>query len=143
MRVREFALRLQQYDMKDIFAIMQFSDSSSSVPLSITIDLLEQWDSIDMVVLERHIRFLVSYGQDYDLQNMTWTLELLELSCEQGLADKIQEDLLDINSSLECGPMFFFLMMRRIISSTEDAVTAMTEKIKSMKVTSFEGEDIS
>jgi len=34
-------------------------------------------------------------------------------------------------------------MMRRIISSTEDDVTAMTEKIKSMKVTSFKGEDIS
>ena len=143
MRVREFARRLQQYDMKDVFAIMQFSDPSSSVPLPTTIDLLEQWDSIDMSLLERHIKFLSSYGQDYDLQNMTWTLELLESSCAQGLADKIQEDLLDVDSSLECGPMFFFLMMRRIISSTEDAVTAMTEKIKSMKVTSFDGEDIS
>ena len=38
--------------------------------------------------------------------------------------------------------MYFYLMTRRIISSTEDAVVAMTTKIKNMKVPDFEGEDI-
>ena len=33
-------------------------------------------------------------------------------------------------------------MMRRIISLTEDAVVAMTTKIKNTKVPDFEGEDI-
>lgn len=82
------------------------------------------------------------YGQEYDFQNLTWTLELLENSCDQNLADKIQEDLVNVDSSLECGPIFFYLMMKCVISSTEDAVTAMTEKIKTMKVPDFKGEDI-
>ena len=102
---------------------MQFADDSSTTPLPGTIDLLEQWDSLDINILERHIRFMHAYGQEYDLQNLTWTLELLENSCEQNLADKIQEDLVNVASSLECGPMFFYLMMKRIISSTEDAFT--------------------
>ena len=142
MRVREFFRRLQQYDMGEVFAIMQFADETSSTPLTDTVDLLEQWDSFDITILERHIRFLYAYGQEYDLQNLTWTLELLENSCDRNLADKIQEDLVNVDSSLECGPMFFYLMMKFIISSTEDAVTAMIEKIKTMKVSDFKGEDI-
>ena len=79
--------------MGEVFIIMQFADDTSTTPLPNTIDLLEQWDSLDITILERHIRFMHAYGQEYHLQNLTWTLELLENSCNQNLADKIQEDL--------------------------------------------------
>ena len=46
----------------------------------------------------------------------------MENSCEQSLAEKFQKDLLGIAPHLECGPIYFYLMMRRIISSSEDAV---------------------
>ena len=113
--------------MTEVFLIMQFSNSTSVTPLPNIINLLEQWDSLDIGILEQHIRFLHSYGQEYDLRNLTWTLELLENSCDQNLADKIQQDLLDVELSLECGLMLLYLTTRRIISSTEDAVVAMTE----------------
>ena len=41
MRVREFSRRLQQYDMGEVFTIMQFVNDSSTTPLPGTIDLLE------------------------------------------------------------------------------------------------------
>ena len=142
MRVREYSRRLQQYDMKGVFGILCFSATDSATPLPVTSDLLEQWDTLDIEVLKHHITFLYAYGQDYDLQNLTWTLELMENSCEQDLADKVQEDLLGMAPHYECGPMYFYLMMRRIISSSEDAVVAMTEKIKNMKVSAIKGEDV-
>ena len=40
MRVREFTRSLQQYDMNDVFTILQFSDDSSSTTLPETFNLL-------------------------------------------------------------------------------------------------------
>ena len=40
------------------------------------------------------------------------------------------------------GPYFFYLMMRRIISSTDIAVIAMVDRIKNMRLTNSPGEDI-
>ena len=85
---------------------------------------------------------MLSFGQEYDLQNLTWTLELLEKLCDQSLADSIQEDLLGLDHYVECGLMYFYLMIRCIISSTEDVVIAMTTKIKNIKVSDFEEETI-
>lgn len=52
---------------------------------------------------------------------------------KQGLVNKVQEDLLGIAPHYKCGPMYFYLMMRHIISSSEDKIVAMTEKIKKIK----------
>ena len=115
MRVRELSRRLQMYDMKGVFDILTFSESNPAEPLPQTLDLLAQWDSIDIAVLKKHISFLYAYGQDYDVQNLTWTLELMENSCKQGLASKVQEDFLSMPSCFECGPTYVYLIMRRII----------------------------
>ena len=42
MRVRDFTRRLQQYNVKDVFDILQFLDSCDLEPLLITLNLLEQ-----------------------------------------------------------------------------------------------------
>ena len=134
--------RLQQYDMMDVFTILRFLDSSLKTPLLTTLNLLEQWNMIDMGILTHHIHFMLPFGQEYDLQNLTWTLELLENSCDQSLTDSVQENLLGLDSHLECGMMYFYLMMRQIISSTEDAVGATTTKTKNINIADFEAKDI-
>ena len=57
--------------MKNVFGIFCFSDSDSSNPLPKTMNLLDQWDTLDMEVLKQNISFLYLYGQEYDLQNLT------------------------------------------------------------------------
>ena len=56
--------------------------------------------------------------------------------------NKIWKDLLGCETWKSSGPYLFFQMIRRIVSPTEAAVTAMTERIKNMQLTSFEAEDI-
>ena len=63
MSVREFTRHLQQYDMGDVFTILQLSDSTSTTPLPETLNLLEQWEMMDVHILDRRIKFMLSFGQ--------------------------------------------------------------------------------
>ena len=142
MRIGELRRRLEQYDMTDAFQILQFSPTVPDIPLPSTISLLDNWDGITEDMLSQHVLFLRRYGQIWDVQNLDWSLELMENSCEQALHNKIREDLLGCATWKSSGPYFFYCMIQRIVSSTEVAVMAMTDRIKSMKITSFPGEDV-
>ena len=102
-------------------------------PLDKKLDLLEEWDQIKKEEIIRHVKFLRLYGQNWDLQNLDWSLELLEGSCELNLANKVQENMIALSSELESGPTYFFYMMKEIISSTEDAVLSMIDRVKHIK----------
>ena len=112
-------------------------------PVNSTLDLLEEWDQIKVIDIKRHIKFLRRYGQQWDLQNLDWSLELIQSSCELGLKNKVQEKMIKLPHELESGPMFFYLMMREIISSTEASTLSMVNRIKTMKLSSFKGENVS
>ena len=153
MRVKELKRALERYDIDDIFNIVQFPHETNidqslttSIPIqpsSRTINLLDNWDQVQEIDVIRHVQFLRLYGQQWDLENLDWSLDTLESSCETDLANKVQEDMIALSTELESGPMFFFYMMREIISSTEDAVTSMIERIQHMKLTNFKGENVS
>ena len=153
MRIKDLQRRLETYDMVDVFNILLFNDAvyqqpllastTPVTPLSNTINLLDKWDSIDMTVIIYHVHFLRLYGREWDLQNLDWTLELLEASCELTLADKVKEDLIALGPVLESGPIYFLLAMKQIVSSTEDAVLAMLTKVKNMNLAHFDGENVS
>ena len=66
----------------------------------------------------------------------------MQESSEVDLANKVQEDLLGVPSEYECGPLYFFYMMKRIISSSEDAVVSLIGKVKGMRIMDFEGENV-
>ena len=152
MRIKDFQRRLEVYDMVDVFDILRFDDAVYSVPLTSssypvsplgpTINLLEKWDSISEKMLAYHVKFLRLYGRDWDLQNLDWSLELLEASCDLKLADKVKEDLIAIGPSLESGPYYFFLAMKQIVSSSEDSVLGMITKVRTLKLSQFDGEDV-
>ena len=64
----------------------------------------------------------------------------MENSCEFSLHNRLREDLLGCATWKNSGPYFYYLMIKRIISSTKAAVTVMTDRIKNMKLTAFPGE---
>ena len=88
------------------------------------------------------MRISKRYGQDWDLQNLDWSHEFLHGSCDVDVGNKVQEDLIGISSELECGPLYLYFMMNCIISSSEDAVTALIDKVKEMNIMNFEGENV-
>ena len=152
MRVKDFVRNLERYDMQEAFEILLFpkdvdvesllENSIPIKPLTKTKNLLVEWDTIEEYEIIRHVKFLRFYGQVWDLQNLDWSLELLEGSCAVNLTNKVREGLLSMPSELESGPMFFFLMMREIVSSSEDSLLSMITRIKTMKLSTFKGENV-
>ena len=71
--------------MIEAFEILQFSMMNPDTPLPETINILNNWDGVTEEVLARHIYFLRRFGQVSDVQNLYWTLELLENLCEESL----------------------------------------------------------
>ena len=69
--------------------------------------------------------FFNRYGQGYDLQNIHWSTELLEHSCDQDLLDKVFERLISVPHPERGGPLSFFFAMEEITSSTTDTVRAI------------------
>ena len=131
MRIKEFRRRLEAYNMLDVFMILQFDTKQdieplinttlSILPLSNTIDLLDHWDTITFEQVKNHVSFLRHYGRKWDLENLDWFLELLS-SCEIHLSNKIKEKLLCLSSALESRPMYFFLVIQQLLSTSEDAI---------------------
>jgi hypothetical protein len=66
------------------------------------------------------------YGQGYHLQNLDWSQEMLERSCEDDLRNKILEKSMDIPAIQMDGPTFFTLIMHEVTSTTEDSICALT-----------------
>ena len=136
MRIVEFQKVLSKFDMLDVFTLRDSSASSSK-------NLLSLFSSTTEDEVRASNKFYMQFGQDYDLQNLHWSSELLENSCEQDLLDKISEKLISVPDCEKGGPLFFFYLMLEVTSSTTDAVRAMEHRVTSLRISSFEGENVS
>jgi hypothetical protein len=98
----------------------------------------------EMTVLEVRAsnKYYKQYGPSYMLENLNWSQELLENSCEQLLRDKVTEKLLDVPTNEQGGPLFFLLMIKQITSTTEDATRAMILKLTNMTLRDIPGENV-
>ena len=89
MRIQEFALKFEQYDMGKVFNILSsFDDSAPNFLKPATVNLLEFWEGIDEISLSEQILFLHRYGQIEDVQSLDWSIEFQENSCEETLLNK-------------------------------------------------------
>ena len=101
--IDDFVKRLQYYDMYDAFEVLFPTDYKNDGTLTsptlkqnaanenITNDLTQNYFTLTMEQVQRHVLFLRTYGQDYDLQSLDWSKELLENSCFQDLREKVND----------------------------------------------------
>ena len=61
------------------------------------------------------------WGEDYDIENLEWPQELLENSCTKELRNSVSEKMLEIGTIYHGGPLFFYLMTKIIIRTTNKA----------------------
>ena len=152
-QIRDFKRRLERYDMVDVFKLvlplnifdqthimgadLQTDDNGQFL----TLDLLEHYATIKEEQVKISNFYFRLYGQSYDLENLDWSKELLECSCEQSLRDKAEERIAD-SPEFGGGPLYFWHIMNLILSSSEQAATTLTERINSLKIYSIPGEDV-
>ena len=83
------------------------------------------------------------FGQNFDVQDLAWTQELLENSCDETLRDKVMETLLLYPKVQQGGPLFYRIMIGLITTTTAEATRTMVTRITSMKIRDIQGEDVS
>ena len=141
MHVNDLKHRLVQYDIIDTFQVITPNTADPNSPLAVD-DLLDKYAELSLDRVQKHVRFLRFYGQKYDKQNLAWSQELLENSCEPMLREKVLEQTLGIDPLEMGGPTYFAIMMKVITTMSEEGVRAMIDKIRLMKISDIQGENV-
>ena len=82
--------RLKKFDMIDVFTIQLYGPSDpTDIEAPKQKNLLTHYAKLELADVHKTVCFYRLYGQDYDLENLQWSQELLEESCEPSLRDKV------------------------------------------------------
>ena len=135
--------RCTRYGMIDVFQLV-VPTGSTSAPHEVkaeTFNLLEDF-SMEVDIVNDSTYHYLTYGQDYDVENLRWSYDFLFNSCEPDLRDKIQERMMLHNKAYHGGPLFFYEMIQMILSMNAYEVERLRDSLKNMTMQDFKGEDV-
>jgi len=66
------------------------------------------------------------YGEDYHLQNLDWTLQLLLCSCYDELQNQVLEKTMSVKPVEAGGPLFLIVILKEITTVSQDSIRALT-----------------
>lgn len=143
MRIHEFFEKLTKFDMQGQFLqVVTPNPADPTTTLAGKVNVLEEYPTLGTAEVRTSNKYYKEYGPDHMIQNLLWSQELLENSCETALRDKVTEQLLDVPSIEQGGPLFFLMMIKVITSTTEEATRAMIRKLTTMKISDLQGENV-
>jgi hypothetical protein len=130
------------YDMHDVMGIVEFGSQGFTNPIGKK-DLFEHYPSITEEEVAKSNQFYNEYTvKDYYRQNLQLNLEFLENNTTEALWEKCLEEYEEYPQNQRGGPLMFLIIMKKLQSHTDLAVQYLTNSIKNMKITNFEGEDV-
>ena len=130
--------------MLDLFTILFPMDPKSSKDNSVTkkISLFGNFSSVtaeEFCALNRHYRH---YGEDYHLQNLELTLQLLLCSCDVELWNRVLEKTMSVKPIEAGGPWFLVVMLKEITTVSQASIRALTSRITGFKISNVPGESV-
>ena len=145
MTLQQFQRKLRLYDMYRVFLLVEpdLTATDGSV-LPDVIDLVGNYTdpSLKQHAVESSIVHMRTWGEDYDIENLEWSQELLENSCSDELRNLVLEQMLELPPLTHGGPLFFYLMMQIIIRTTNEATRKLIERIKKLNISKIRGENV-
>lgn len=141
MMIGKIKAHFVRFDMHDVMGILVFD--KDGIPTSKR-DLFVLYSQITEEEVARSNQWYTEYTKaDFHRQNLQLTLEFLENNTTTGLWEKSLERYEEFPTYTRGGPLMFLIIMKKLQSHTEAAVQYLTNSIKAMKITSFEGENVS
>jgi hypothetical protein len=145
LRSRTFQKELTRQSMINVFDIRTELDSFGGLikdgkPKS----LFDHFHELNIDVVASSNKFYNQFGQDHHQQNLLWSQIKLENSCDDDLREKVEEALLDYDSSEHGGPLYFMLMLGLLTTLTDESTAILVTNLRSMTLQDelFPGEDI-
>jgi hypothetical protein len=133
--------RLRKYDMMEVFKLHLPSEPDPTVPRK-SIDLVRMYATTTIEEVCESVEFYRTWGQDYDLENINWTQEYLENSCENHLQVKVLEQMNVLPEVQQGGPVFFKIMMKLVTTMTDNAIRALTKRVLNLDLKTIPGENV-
>ena len=107
---------------------------------------LSLFDKVGEALSEAHVRgamrFKRYYGQAFDIQDLQWSQEFLENSCEEDLRIKVLERTRTFPDVEQGGALFYHVMIHLIQSDVERAARGLIVRLEKMTLRSLSGENI-
>jgi hypothetical protein len=79
LMIGDVTKRLKQYDMMDVFKL-HLPSATDPTTARKTVDLITKYATATLEEVCESVEFFRTWGLDYDLENINWTLEFLENS---------------------------------------------------------------
>ena len=113
--------------MIDVFTIQLYGPSDpTDIEAPKQKKLLTHYAKLELADVHKTVCFFCLY-EEYDLENLQWSQELLEELYEPSLHDKVLEKAHAIPVIEMGGPTFFLIMAQTIMSLTEKSSSAVDE----------------
>ena len=135
---------LRTNDMIGVFTIASHYEPDGSGPTNIStpVDLFHDIKSTDMGVVKLANQYFYEYGQDYHGENVAWSGEKILNSCDESLRDKLIESTRGWSPLHKGGPTYLKLLMGLIVATSKKSLRSLLNKVSSLKLTDFNGEDV-
>jgi hypothetical protein len=136
-----------KFDMDDVFTVVEprINPINRSTILSTNFqDLFAGYSQITEQEVALSNKWYNEHTvEDYYRQNLQLTFEFFENNCTKGLWEKCLEDYDEFEPEEKGGPLLFIIMMKKLQSHTDSAVQYLINSVKNLKISSFEGENVS
>jgi hypothetical protein len=142
LRIEELKLTMKKTDTIGGFDIFAQIITSPQTPMPAELPLIEKIDELTETIVRASIRFKRYYGQTFDIQDLQWSQELIENSCDEDLRIKVLERLRPIPDVEQGGPLFYYMMIQLIQTDAEQAVRTLIDKLEHLSLKTLSGENI-
>ena len=133
----------EYYDMDDVFKILTISEDGSQIIGNTSINLYNDYSLINADIIAKSNNWYRNWSsQEYHEENLDLTADYFANNTTDALYNRVNELYTQYDESSRGGPLFFYLMLHQIISDTEDSINSLLQRLRNLKVTDFEGEDI-
>ena len=142
LMIGDVTKRLRKYDMMEVFKLHLPSEAEPTTPRK-SVDLIKMYATTTLEEVCESVEFYRTWGQDFDLENINWTQEYLENSCENDLRVKVLEQMNVLPEVQQGGPVFFKIMMKLVTTTTDNAIRALTKRVLNLDLKTIPGENVS
>ena len=145
MIIRKMRSSHYAYDMHNVFTILILDpfdiDGKTIVG---TKDLYSEFAEISIQEVMRSNEFYSRWAKaSYFKQNLKLTYTYFQNNVSEELWEKTFETYDDYAPQYKGGPLFFIIMIGKLLSNTEEATITLQNRIKNFKITTLPGEDVS
>ena len=135
---------LVDHDMEDVFTIVIPKNVTSSVEiLKETYDLFTSFPKLHPKLVANSCAWYNSWAaEDYVGENMKLSFEFFRNNTDEYLFNKTLETYEQYPVMSRGGPLMAYLLLSKILTTTESAIEILIKKIQKIKIRDIKGEDV-